>query len=129
MKILAKWLNYLCENLVYYFYDKKFSQRGCHKFNHRFGGGGGGVADPQFLSLTSKNFACRPPLEYLVSYKKLGGGSSPLTILAKCSIICVRCLNLCNRPKGIHFCNRNSNLTFRLTTNQNFTYEDFFKTS
>ena len=30
----------------------------------------------------------------------------------------MRCLNLCNRPQGIHFCNRNWILTFRLTANQ-----------
>ena len=30
----------------------------------------------------------------------------------------MRCLNLCNRPQGIHFCNRNWILTYRLTTNQ-----------
>ena len=30
----------------------------------------------------------------------------------------MRGLNLCNRPQGIHFCNRNWILTFRLTANQ-----------
>ena len=30
----------------------------------------------------------------------------------------MRCLNICNWPQGIHFCNQNSNLIFCLTANQ-----------
>merc|ERR1712015_309134 len=57
--------------------------------------------------------------------KKIGVGppqggvaTPPPDILGSLQYYHMRCLNLCNRPQGIHFCNRNWILTYRLTANQ-----------
>ena len=47
-----------------------------------------------------------------------GGADPPWQFRKNFQSDSVRCLNICNRPQEIHFCSRNSNLTFRLTANQ-----------
>ena len=80
-----------------------------------------GDAYPQFWSQTSEILQAGLLCEYLLIHIKNWEGRTPSPKEGMTPLVLsyrVRCLNICNRPKGIHFCNQNSNMTFHLTRNR-----------